>query len=89
MKIAIVRQRYNPYGGAERFVQRAFAALAAQAAELTIVARDWPKGTQETQSGHDLAGAVPLKFLRVDPFHIGSVWRDWSFARGVRKALDA
>ena len=87
VSIAIVRARYNPYGGAERFVQRAFAALAAQGVELTIVARDWPKGTQETQSGHDLAGAVPLKFLRVDPFHIGSVWRDWSFALGVRKAL--
>ena len=86
VSIAVVRARYNPYGGAERFVQRAFAALAAQGVELTIVARDWPRGTQETQSGRDLAGAVPLRFLRVDPFYLGSVWRDWSFARGVRAA---
>jgi UDP-glucose:(heptosyl)LPS alpha-1,3-glucosyltransferase len=28
MKIAIIRQRYNPYGGAERFVERALGALA-------------------------------------------------------------
>ena len=88
VSIAIVRARYNPYGGAERFVQRAFAALAAQGAELTIVARDWPRSTRETK-GDDDAGAVPLKFLRVDPFYLGSVWRDWSFARGVRRALRA
>ena len=30
---------------------------------------------------------VRLRYLRVDPFYIGSVWRDWSFARGVRRVL--
>lgn len=41
MKIAIVRQRYNPYGGAERFVERALGALAGEGAEVTLITRSW------------------------------------------------
>ena len=41
MKIAIVRQRYNPFGGAERFVERALAALRGEGAEVTLITRDW------------------------------------------------
>jgi UDP-glucose:(heptosyl)LPS alpha-1,3-glucosyltransferase len=78
MKIALVRQRYNPYGGAERFVERAMTALAAQNIEMTLFARAW-LGTAE------LAGEVRL--IRCDPFYIGRVWRDWSFARSVCAAL--
>ncbi len=70
MRIAIVRQRYDPFGGAERFVARALAALAGQGAQVTVVAREWER---------DAAGAV----IRVDPFHVGRLWRDWSFARAV------
>lgn len=80
LQVAIVRARYNPYGGAERFVQRALAALAAGGLEVTVVARRWtPPGDGEAR--------VPMRLLRVDPFHLGSLWRDWSFARGVRRAL--
>jgi|PersoiStandDraft_1058852.scaffolds.fasta_scaffold06125_4 UDP-glucose:(heptosyl)LPS alpha-1,3-glucosyltransferase len=83
MKIALVRQRYNPYGGAERFVERAMTALAAQDVELTLLARAW---SGETGSG----GAGPgnaWRMIRCDPFYIGRVWRDWSFARAVCAAL--
>lgn len=41
MKLAIIRQRYNPYGGAERFVERALAALVDQGTEVTLVTRSW------------------------------------------------
>ena len=41
MKIAIIRQRYNPYGGAERFVERALGALAGEGAEVTLITRNW------------------------------------------------
>ena len=44
MKIAIIRQRYNPFGGAERFVARAAAALAAHGASVSVIARDWAGG---------------------------------------------
>ncbi len=78
MKIALVRQRYNPYGGAERFVERAMTALAAQDVELTLLARAW----------FDAPGAgEQRRLIRCDPFYIGRVWRDWGFARAVCAAV--
>ena len=47
MKIAIIRQRYNPYGGAERFVERALAALAGEGAEVTLITRNWEGAPRE------------------------------------------
>jgi len=73
-----VRQRYNPYGGAERFIERAMTALAAEEVELTLFAREWS----------DAKGAGSgRRLIRCDPFYIGRVWRDWSFARAVCAAL--
>jgi UDP-glucose:(heptosyl)LPS alpha-1,3-glucosyltransferase len=68
-RVALVRSRYDPSGGAERFVQNALHALKAQGATVTIVTRHWPD--------HDGSAIV------LDPFHIGSLWRDWGFARAV------
>jgi UDP-glucose:(heptosyl)LPS alpha-1,3-glucosyltransferase len=72
VEIGIVRQRYTPYGGAERFVADALAALKREDLALTLYTRTWPGGD----------GA--FKPVICDPFYIGSVWRDWSFARSVR-----
>lgn len=47
LKLAIVRQRYNPYGGAERFVERALGALAATGARITLITRNWQGAPQE------------------------------------------
>jgi len=74
-RVALIRSRYDPAGGAERFVQNAIAALRSQGATLTIVTRRWPD--------HDGSAIV------LDPFHVGSLWRDWSFARGVCTQLAA
>ena len=68
-----MRQRYSPYGGAERFVARALPALERAGADVALISRK--------QQGW---GA--RRFVRVDPFHIGNLWRDWSFARAARKA---
>ena len=73
LKLAVVRQRYNPYGGAERFVSRALPALERSGAEVTLISR----------SGE---GWGARRLLRVDPFHAGNLWRDWSFARAARAA---
>jgi len=73
VKVAIVRQRYSPYGGAERFVARALPALERAHTEITLISRK--------ESGW---GA--RRFLRVDPFYLGNLWRDWSFARAARRA---
>ncbi len=73
LKLAIVRQRYNAFGGAERFIARALPALERAGAEVTLIARQ-------------AEGWGARRVLRVDPFHIGKVWRDWSFARAARSA---
>ena len=74
-RVAVVRSRYDPAGGAERFVQAAIAALRAEGASITLVTRRWP----------DDDGSA----IVVDPFHVGSLWRDWGFARAACAALAA
>src|SRR6266853_1094300 len=69
MHVALVRQRYSAHGGAERFIERARGALGAQGVAVTVLAREWT--------------GDPGTVVRCDPFHVGRVWRDWSFARAV------
>ena len=76
MRIALVRQRYDPHGGAERFIERALPALERAGAELTLIARS-------------AAGWGARRLLAVDPFHVGNAWRDASFARAARRAWEA
>ena len=73
MRVAIVRQRYNPYGGAERFIERALPALERAGAEVTLIARS-------------VAGWGSERVLTLNPFHIGNAWRDRSFAKAARDA---
>jgi len=76
VKLALVRQRYTAFGGAERFVERAIAALGRDDIEITLLTRRW--------SG---APAANLKLRKLDPFHIGRTWRDASFARAVQHEI--
>jgi UDP-glucose:(heptosyl)LPS alpha-1,3-glucosyltransferase len=73
MRLAIVRQRYNPFGGAERFVARALPALERAGVEVTLIARS-------------AEGWGARRALEVNPPHAGRLWRDWSFARAARAA---
>lgn len=73
MRLAIVRQRYNPFGGAERFIERAASALAGRLS-ITVYAREWTG-----------AGSAPVVVCA--PFHIGRLWRDMGFARQVCRVL--
>jgi UDP-glucose:(heptosyl)LPS alpha-1,3-glucosyltransferase len=76
VRIAIVRQRYTPYGGAERFVERALAALVTRDVEITLVTRRWP------------ANANPrITPLIVDPPYLGRTMRDARFAHAACNAL--
>src|SRR5438309_8534922 len=70
MHVALVRQRYSAHGGAERFIERALDALSEQGVAVTVLAREWTG---------DRGGVI-----RCDPFHIGRLWRDWSFAANYR-----
>lgn len=75
LKIALVRQRYTDFGGAERFVARAMTALQQRGLELTIITRQWVPDSNN-------------QALICNPFYLGSIWRDWSFARCVCAALE-
>lgn len=70
LNIALIRQRYTDFGGAERFVANAVEALRQEGAQLTVVTRQWKPDSNG-------------KALICDPFYLGSVWRDWGFARCV------
>jgi UDP-glucose:(heptosyl)LPS alpha-1,3-glucosyltransferase len=76
MRLAIVRQKYTPYGGAERFVERALTALAARGVEITLVTRRWPRDAEPR--------VTPLV---LNPPYVGRTWRDASFASAVCRAL--
>ena len=80
-KIALIRGRYDPHGGAERFVQNAVEALAEQGAKLTIITRNWPSNSNSTVNPN----VAPLV---VDPFYVGSLWRDRSFAGAACAAVE-
>ena len=77
MKIAIIRQRYNPFGGAERFVERALGALAGEGAEVTLITRNW-----------DGAPRAGLRQITSDPTYSrlfgGRAARDRSFAAAAQ-----
>ncbi|MBV8046662.1 MAG: glycosyltransferase family 4 protein [Paludibacterium sp.] len=73
IRLAIVRQRYNPAGGAERFVSRALDVLRdAGSLDVSLLARRW-----EPIEG--------IRAVTVAPFYFGNVWRDWGFARAARR----
>jgi UDP-glucose:(heptosyl)LPS alpha-1,3-glucosyltransferase len=45
VKLAIVRRRYAPFGGAERFIETIAGELAKAGHELSVVAESWPGST--------------------------------------------
>jgi len=74
VRLALIRQRYDPFGGAERFTERAIAALERGGTEITLITRAWGKEGSR-------------RALIVDPPYSGRLWRDVSFSRGVRSLL--
>jgi UDP-glucose:(heptosyl)LPS alpha-1,3-glucosyltransferase len=73
VKLAIVCQRYDPSGVAGRFIARSLPALERAGVEVTLI-------TREAQ------GWGARRVLRVDPFHVGRLWSERSFARAAREA---
>ena len=75
MRLASVRQKYTPSGGAERFIERAVAALRAQGdIEVTLLAREWSE-------------APGSQYWRINPPYRGALTRDRGFSSAVRRAL--
>lgn len=83
LKIAIARQRYNPFGGAERFVEGALTAMG-QSGEIdvTLLTRAW--GEAMSTAGNRHVEIVNPSY-RALPF--GRVNRDRSFANTVGQII--
>jgi UDP-glucose:(heptosyl)LPS alpha-1,3-glucosyltransferase len=76
VRLAIIRQRYTPYGGAERFVESALEALLERGVAISLYTRQWPNTRLQL-----------IEPVLCNPFYIGRLWRDWSFARAVCGAV--
>ena len=75
MRIAVIRQRYTPFGGAERFLASALDALAERGVAVTLYTREWTAQR----------GRIDARI--VDPFYVGGLWRDAGFVRAVCRAI--
>ena len=80
MRLAIVRQDYHPDGAVERATERALEALLERNVAVSLYTRSWPQTRLQL-----------IEPVICDPFHIGRLWRDWSFAnaacRSIRRAM--
>lgn len=72
-RLAIVRQKYRPDGGAERFVSRALEALSAHNMELNVITRQWQGEHQDNWHIHIC-----------DPMKLGRISREKGFADAAR-----
>lgn len=80
LKLALIRQRYRPDGGAERILDHAITALAASGVEATLVSRNW-RTTDRPETPR-------IVRLRCDPWWITRIGREESFAREAMRAID-
>jgi UDP-glucose:(heptosyl)LPS alpha-1,3-glucosyltransferase len=72
MRLTIVHQDYRPEGLVERVTERALEALLERNVAVSLYTRSWPQTRLQL-----------VEPLVLDPFYIGAVWRDWSFARAA------
>ena len=50
MKLAIIRQKYSAFGGAERFIERLLPGLADKGVDVSLIARKWSSGDAASAS---------------------------------------
>lgn len=73
-RLALVRQKYRPDGGAERFVARALEALEGEDLDLNVITREWLGETNPNWHIH-----------LCDPIKWGRVSRERGFANAARQ----
>src|SRR5437763_1006561 len=72
MRLAIIRQRYTPFGGAERFVEGALEALLERGIAIPVYTRRWPQTRLQL-----------IEPVICNPRYGGRLWRERGFARAV------
>lgn len=76
MKIALVRAKYNPFGGAERFLNDAVAAMQGSDVKFTLFTRAWPA-----------QASASMEHRIVNPRYLTSAGRDSGFNAAATRAI--
>ena len=76
MRLAIVRQHYQPDGAVERVMERALEALLERNVAVSLYTRSWPQTRLQL-----------IEPVICDPFFIGRLWRDWGFANAACRSI--
>ena len=72
MRLALVRQDFVSDGAVERVTERALEALLERNVAVSLYTRSWPQTRLQL-----------VEPVICNPFHLGSLWRDWGFARAT------
>jgi UDP-glucose:(heptosyl)LPS alpha-1,3-glucosyltransferase len=76
MRLAIIRQRYAPAAGAERFFEGALEALLERNVAISLYTRSWPQTKLQL-----------IEPVICDPWYAGAFLREWGFARSACRAI--
>ncbi len=76
MRLAIIRQRYAPAVGAERFFEGALEALLERNVAISLYTRSWPQTKLQL-----------IEPVICNPWYAGSLLREWGFARSACRAI--
>jgi UDP-glucose:(heptosyl)LPS alpha-1,3-glucosyltransferase len=76
MRLAIIRQRYSPGGAIESRLEAALAALLERNVAISLYTRSWDEPRLQL-----------IETVLCNPGFLGSLWREWSFARSVCRAI--
>jgi UDP-glucose:(heptosyl)LPS alpha-1,3-glucosyltransferase len=76
MRLAIVRQRFAPSAGADRFFEAALEALLERNVAISLYTRSWPQTKLQL-----------IEPVICDPWYAGSFLREWGFARSACRAI--
>jgi UDP-glucose:(heptosyl)LPS alpha-1,3-glucosyltransferase len=74
-QVALIHPHYRPDGGAERAIVHIVDALGPKDIHITIISRHWAARDEH------------IEVLRCNPFYLGRLWREWSFARAAEKIV--
>jgi UDP-glucose:(heptosyl)LPS alpha-1,3-glucosyltransferase len=76
MRLAIIRQRYAPGGAIESRLEAALSALLERNVAISLYTRSWDEPRLQL-----------IETVLCNPTYFGSLWREWSFARSVGRAI--
>jgi len=79
MNIAIIRRRFNPFGGAEKFILRTIQGLSSEKIKITVISEKWISSPEKAKREHE--------FIGIGSHGISRTARFLNFQKSVRNIL--